>query len=219
MLNGYVKRARFREDSLASLKKFQAAELDVVRSEYELGVGNALPKEQLDGFQSRVNTLRDELATITNNLQAAMLHRKELETIVGEMFDGEAVAEKNLADLTTRLGLLEKALDERRNKFMKEFVGLPIIDAFAPKKLDQIWLPKLTINNNFRDVARFDRCINCHQGIDKTAPGSAIEPGYPHEQLLNVTMATPAEAPAMNAKSRRLTSSRKCLEFRFPSAA
>ena len=45
-------------------------------------------------------------------------------------------------------------------------------------KIDQIWLPKLTINYNFRDVARFDRCTNCHQAIDKTAPGSAIEPGY-----------------------------------------
>jgi len=33
--------------------------LDVVRSEYELGVGNALPQSQLDAMQTRVTELRD----------------------------------------------------------------------------------------------------------------------------------------------------------------
>ncbi len=58
-------------------------------------------------------------------------------------------------------------------------MALPIIDCFGrPFKISQIWLPKLTINNNFSDVARFDRCTTCHQGLDKTAPGSAVEPAY-----------------------------------------
>ena len=55
--------------------------------------------------------------------------------------------------------------------FGEELLELPIIDAFGrPLKIEQIWLPKLTINNNFRDVARFDRCTTCHQAIDKPRP-------------------------------------------------
>jgi hypothetical protein len=44
-------------------------------------------------------------------------------------------------------------------------------------RIDQIWLPQLTLNNNFRDVARFDRCITCHKGMDKSVPGSPTDPG------------------------------------------
>ncbi|MEX0977628.1 MAG: PDZ domain-containing protein, partial [Pirellulales bacterium] len=91
---------------------------------------------------------------------------------------------------------LKKALFERENHAMKEIIGLPIIDAFSPKKIDQIWLPKLTINYNFRDVPRFDRCTNCHQAIERTAAGSAVDPAYPHERSLALSLATPGEAPA-----------------------
>ena len=77
-------------------------------------------------------------------------------------------------------------------------LALPIIDAFGrPLKIEQIWLPKLTINNNFRDVARFDRCTTCHQGLDKTLPGSAVEPLYPHAETLDVVVQGPAEQPPM----------------------
>ncbi len=81
---------------------------------------------------------------------------------------------------------LEKAYNERRETIGKEMFALPIIDAFGrPLKIDQIWLPKLTINYNFRDVARFDRCTTCHQGLDKTAAGSAVEPVYRRERNWN----------------------------------
>src|SRR5690606_3019907 len=46
-----------------------------------------------------------------------------------------------------------------------------------------------------RDVARFDRCVTCHQGIDKTAPGSATEPAYPAAHEVVLTLNTPAVSP------------------------
>src|SRR6185295_12262071 len=49
-----------------------------------------------------------------------------------------------------------------------------------------------TINNNFRDVPRFDRCITCHQAIDKTLPGSAIDGGYPVREHELITFKLPA---------------------------
>ena len=46
--------------------------------------------------------------------------------------------------------------------------GLPGIDMAAPPtKIQQISLPELTINYNFKDVPRYDRCTTCHQGIDR----------------------------------------------------
>jgi cytochrome c2 len=193
----FIDRARFKENTLTSEKKFVAADLDVVRSEYELGVGNHLPKAQLDTIQERVNELRAKVDDLNSQVQDATAYRKDLEAITAQMFAAETVAAKKVADLEAQKQQLAAALYERETKVMNEVIGLPIIDAFSPKKLDQIWLPNLTINNNFRDVARFDRCINCHQGIDRTTPGSAVDPAYPHEQTVVVNLETPAERPEL----------------------
>ena len=46
--------------------------------------------------------------------------------------------------------------------------SLPGIDIAPPTKIQQISLPDLTINYNFKEVPRYDRCQTCHQGIDRT---------------------------------------------------
>ncbi len=153
-LNEFVEEARFRENGLASFKKFRSAELDVARSEYELGVGNDLPQSQLNKMQAKVEEIRGRVEASNDKLQNATAYRKDLEEIVGEMFAAQTAAEKQLDDLLVKHEQLEQALYDREHKVMNTIIGLPIIDAFAPKKLDQIWLPKLTINYNFRDVAQ-----------------------------------------------------------------
>jgi cytochrome c2 len=51
-------------------------------------------------------------------------------------------------------------------------------EARRPLSVEQVWLPDLTINYHFRQVARFDRCVTCHQGMAKT-PGP-ISPPHPY---------------------------------------
>src|SRR5262249_18115309 len=44
----------------------------------------------------------------------------------------------------------------------------PIIDAFAsPLKIQQFTIEDVPIDYNFKYVTRFDRCMTCHQGIDR----------------------------------------------------
>ena len=45
--------------------------------------------------------------------------------------------------------------------------SLPGIDLAPPTKIQQISLPELLINYNFKEVPRYDRCQTCHQGIDR----------------------------------------------------
>jgi hypothetical protein len=192
----FTAQARFRENHAASEKKFLAANLDVARSQYELGVGRELSKPQLDAMQATVTDILAKMAQANLAVEGAMTYRKRLESIVAEMTADETQAAKQLDDLRNKLVQLEKALYERENSTMKEFVELPIMDAFGrPIKIEQIWLPKLTINYNFRDVARFDRCTSCHQAIDKTAPGSAVEPGFRPLQTVVLSLETPTAAP------------------------
>ena len=95
---------------------------------------------------------------------------------------------------------------------MKEVTELPILDAFGrPIKIDQIWLPKLTLNNNFPDVARFDRCTTCHQAIDKTAPGSAHRARLPDPTDRDALAGDAGQRPAelLNKQSDRAESKAK----------
>jgi cytochrome c2 len=195
-LNTFIAGARFREDDLASKKKFGAADLDVARSEYELGVGNELAKSQLEAYQNKVDDAMKAVDAANLEVQEAKTHRLNLESIVAAMTADETEARKKLDDLLTQRRQLEKARDERQPSFAKTLVSLPILDAFGGTKVDQIWLPKLTIYNNFSDVARFDRCTNCHLAMDKTAAGTATSPLYRRQQTVSLEMVTPAEAPA-----------------------
>ena len=95
------------------------------------------------------------------------------------------------------MALLKKTLSDRAPNIGKTVLELPVLDAFnSPLRIDQIWLPKLTLNNNFRDVARFDRCTTCHQGMSKSAPGAPSEPAYPEAAIVEVVLPTPNEPPA-----------------------
>ena len=65
------------------------------------------------------------------------------------------------------------AADSRRawKEYQREYRVLKGLPPRSPA-IEQIWLPELTLDYNFRNVARFDRCTTCHQGIDRLG-GSA----------------------------------------------
>ncbi len=119
----------------------------------------------------------------------------------------ENTAKKALTDHENKLGQLEAVKYERGNNIWKQLLSAPIINAFGSQvRPEQIWLPDLTMNNgSFGKVARFDRCVTCHTGISKTAPGSATEGAFPEEKSFSVTInlaELPAELRAEIAKKR-----------------
>ncbi len=91
-----------------------------------------------------------------------------------------ALQQQELDDRPDERDRLERTLAQQRPSFGKWFLSLPFIDAFGrPLAIEQVWLPDLQINYNFCQVARFDRCTTCHQGIDKTM-ALEIRRGLPH---------------------------------------
>jgi cbb3-type cytochrome oxidase cytochrome c subunit len=90
------------------------------------------------------------------------------------------------------------------NRLNAALRGLPLMDLAAPPtKIQQISLPDLLINYNFKQVPRYDRCTTCHQGIDrigydKTADGQEMPPVFcSHPQLTS-------GAQAVDLKSGKL---------------
>ncbi|MFO0909274.1 MAG: c-type cytochrome [Isosphaeraceae bacterium] len=69
--------------------------------------------------------------------------------------------------------------------------NLPGIDLVPPEKIQQISLPDLTINYNFKDVPRYDRCTTCHLGIESAK--------------YNKNLASNADLPAVYAAHPHVT--------------
>lgn len=195
-LKGFVAAAVLRQQNAERRLRFRRAEFDEARSYYEAAVGEGLPQEKLDRLQRKVEDIRQEVDRLAADEQAASAHQEAIEGILGEVTVAEDAARKTLADHRATLQRLGRTLDRQRPSGGKRLLRAPLIDALGrPLAIDQIWLPELTIDYNFRRVARFDRCVTCHQAVDKTQPGQPSQPAYRSPEQLTVELATPAEAP------------------------
>lgn len=196
-LQAMVNQATFVENESQRKLKFTKADLDVDMSMLAIGVDEGKPAQELEKTQEKVSTVRSEVDnTLTVDYQTKKAHRLELQNAVAAMRADEATAQKAIEKHDSEYDRLNTAVAEKAPNAGKWLLGLPILDAFGgPLKPQQVWLPDLTWNNNFRNVARFDRCVTCHQGIDKSAPGSAVDPAYPHAEEIVLEMATPKVEP------------------------
>ncbi len=81
-----------------------------------------------------------------------------------------ARADEDLKKLTTVFDRFAKTTAQKKWGFGDWLRALPILDGFAsPTKINQIVLNDLTIDYNFKEVPRYDRCTTCHLGIDRAA--------------------------------------------------
>src|SRR5262249_53293668 len=70
---------------------------------------------------------------------------------------------------------------------------MPVINGFAdPLKIHQFTINDIPIDYNFKLVTRFDRCMSCHQGIDR--------PAFTRENLMKLTQTDANEAKLEEAK-------------------
>ena len=192
-----AKRARFREDNLAGALKLRKAELDKTRADYELAVSDERAASRQAELLAMADSKRERVAAATLAFQEGNTYRKLLDSLIGRVTSAEDTAAKAVADHRTRLGLLQKTLADRRSNLGKTTLELPVLDAFnSPLRVEQVWLPQMTLNNNFREVARFDRCITCHRGMDKSLPGAPQDPAYPAAETVRLSLATPDAAAA-----------------------
>ncbi|MBL8827022.1 MAG: c-type cytochrome, partial [Planctomycetaceae bacterium] len=187
-------RAKFIEAKEQRDLKGTRAKFDEVNSNLSIAIDEAQPESVVASHQIKVDEVKKQVAANVLRYEDARTHRTELQAAIAAVTADEAAAKKALADHEGTVKRLQTAVYERGSNAGKRFLEMPVIDAFGrPLKVEQIWLPTLTLNNNFRDVARFDRCTTCHQGIDKTAAGSAVAAGYEGTARQQLTLATPKD--------------------------
>lgn len=201
-LDGLITEAKLREDNLAREKKFRAADLTSAISLRDIAVG-AHDKQRSAERQAAVDRLKEVVSQATADLEESEGYRQKLLSLLkgsGGITATQDASQKKLTEAMGELDRMHASVEGGWQKTGRAILGAPILDAFdnSDTRIEQVWLPEMTINYNFSDVARFDRCITCHRAIDKTGPGSAIEPAYQHEgSPFIVTLATPESRPEL----------------------
>jgi mono/diheme cytochrome c family protein len=155
------------------------AEYDSKVSYYDIAVehrdnapsesARAAMQREVDARRAEIDELRKKLAAAQADLDKTDLEIKQKVTEpLREPRERVARAEDDLKKLTVDFDRYGKLAAQRGWKAGDTFRALPILDAFeSPTKIQQVWLPDLTIDYSFKDVPRFDRCVSCHLGIDR----------------------------------------------------
>lgn len=198
-----VNRAIFIEQNALRKLKFQKADLDVDMSILAIEIDEGRPPLEIEGTQKKVGEVKSKVeGDLAVASQDAKSHRLELAAVLNDAKAGETEVLKDIDKHEADVKRTETALYEKAPNADKWLLELPVLDAFGgPLKPQQYWLPDLPWNNNFRQVARFDRCNTCHQGIDKTTAGSAVDPAYPTAVDSTVMLETPKAEPPVDPES------------------
>jgi cytochrome c551/c552 len=200
-LDRFVREAKRREDSVTTKRKFVAANQTATISERGIAVGEQRPREEIEKIETKISDFAKQIANLDIEITFAKDYRLALEAIVRQIDANEADLQKQILAIDTDLNRLRDNLASNSGNWQEWINRWPILDALynGNIKLEQIWLPDISINYNFRTVPRYDRCTNCHRAIDTTAAGSATEPAYPdippNKRVRSVQLSTPETAP------------------------
>ena len=200
--NKFIREAKRIETSLVSRKKALNGDRTAAVSELGIKIGQHAEPAAIDAVQDRINNLDSQLAELTTDIATAKSFRMSLESVVAKADADKALVAKELDTMKTDLKLLDDQVYQNTSNVGEWITRWPVLNALYSGniRIEQNWLPGMTINYNFSQVARFDRCITCHRSIAKTAPRTATDPLYPNvprdQQDLTVQLDTPAEQPA-----------------------
>jgi cbb3-type cytochrome oxidase cytochrome c subunit len=117
--------------------------------------------EKIDNLAGQSQGAQAEVDRIKKNREDLLNRKADIEEPL-------ARAKKQRQSLIDDFEIQAKSAVKDRWSFGDSFRSWPVIDAFnSPLRIHQIVLNDLPIDYNFKYVTRFDRCMTCHQGIDK----------------------------------------------------
>jgi cytochrome c2 len=203
--NKFVVEARRRENALVARKKSQNGLRTAKVSELGIKIGQGADREAIDAVQTEVDDLDRNLVQLTADIASAKEYRTDLEATIARAEAPKLLATKELDAMKTELQRLDDQVAQNTSNWGEWVTRWPVLNALYSGniRVEQNWLPDMTVNYNFSQAARFDRCTTCHRAIAKTAPGTATDPLYPtipgEQRDIAVQLITPETQPAEGA--------------------
>ena len=199
-LQSWVDAARFREEESRRQRRFQLAELDVAKAQYGLAVRDGQPAAALRQMQVEIDRRQANVDRLTHAGDTAADHRQRLQAVVQQVTQSEETIRKKLELVSRESKRLDELLEEKRSTYFnfygflplpgKKWLELPVLDAFnSPRRIDNLWSAGLDQpSGSFGRVRRFDRCVTCHQGIQKALSDAPAQPMFARETTVDLAL-------------------------------
>ncbi len=147
------------------------ADLDSISSFYDIQVDEHGPtSEKAKDYYTRIQDLKKQVEQAQSKKDQISAELKDLQ-VTTDLYEGPLTqAISNWKKVTDKFDAQVKLAINKKWGFGDAVRAFPVIDAFnSPIRIQQFTINDIPIDYNFKTVTRFDRCMTCHQGIDRPA--------------------------------------------------
>jgi cbb3-type cytochrome oxidase cytochrome c subunit len=181
------------------------ADLESIKSFYDL-------ETEYSPDSSRIEEYEQEVARLEKKLAEAKKEKDQINTDIAVLRQANDKIEGPVAASVTFMKQVTDKFDSQvKTAILKRWSvydsirAWPIIDGFAsPLKIQQFTIEDIPIDYNFKYVTRFDRCMTCHQGIDR--------PAYSRSMLASLVEATEEQKKKLEDAREILRDRKKAFE-------
>src|SRR5215813_11122760 len=170
--------------------------LDRTQKDYQYAKAN-LDHDRYDFEASRASGLdvtakgqtvaaeQKRLADLNQQVEEMTAQRADLQKQIAQYNGAVGTTAKQIEDMHAETTRLSKVLDTVTPSFSKDyFLNAPLLDFMAPTiKIQQLILPNVVDDVNFKTVPKMDRCTTCHLAIDKKGFEKYPQPFKTHPNL------------------------------------
>jgi len=176
---GEIKKLGGALERLDTDKRFIKAELDSQRSLYDGMIDRGEEREARKYTDTVIVATEAKWMQLSRESEKAAAEMRAANAKLAELRGHINNLDEEKKRLTRESDRITRVIEQKEKQyngplaFIRALPGLDL--AASPTKIQQISLPDLTINYNFKDVPRYDRCTTCHQGIDKLGYDKGVD--------------------------------------------
>ncbi len=156
------------------------AVLDSISSFYDIEVDHNGPgTEKAKGYYQKIQELKGKVREAQAAKDAVMAELKDNQAKTDQYEGPLTQAISNWKKTTDKFDAQVKLVISKQWGLGDTIRAMPMLDEFnSPIKIKQFTINDIPIDYNFKYVTRFDRCMTCHQGIDR--------PNFSKDKLLDL---------------------------------
>jgi len=166
-------------------RDYQYMKATVDHDRYDFESARAEGRGNLEAKKRAVDEETRQLKDLDLQVQAQTAEVKNLQKQLAQYTGGIGTTQKDIEELRAEAVRLRKVAEAQRPGGLKDYVlNAPLLDFMAPTiKINQIILPDVVDDVNFKTVPKMDRCTTCHLAIDKTGFEKYPQPFTTHPNL------------------------------------
>src|SRR5215467_5810383 len=166
-------------------KDFQYAKANLDHDRYDFEATRATNPEAVGNKGQLVADEQKRLADLNQQVEEMTAQRAALQKQIAQYNGAVGTTAKQIEDMHAETTRLSKVLDTVSPSFSKDyFLNAPLLDFMAPTiKIQQLILPNVVDDVNFKTVPKMDRCTTCHLSIDKKGFEKYPQPYKTHPNL------------------------------------